>query len=197
MGPLTPRGGRRITLAAALVGAGGCLTPVRHVAPTAKEPHAEVELMSVYETALGPELAQQFFLDGREVERSAPRDPSVAERHLTRARPGMQAVRVAGTFFHTVWRDERRARTESYSCGPAGRTCTRTVYDNVRVRHVVEDGGCAAELRAPLENGAAYRFDFRLLGQQRCSLECRVRVPTPDGAEPVFAPCEGATAGRP
>lgn len=191
---------RAVAHVAAALGASGCvLVPPMHAAPDERAPHAKLELSSVYDRALGAQLAQRFTVDGLEVGRSAARDPSTRELHQSRAKPGARALGVSAAFFHTVWRTERRARTESYVCGTTrvgssttNQTCTRTVYDDVRVSQRVDDGACAAELRVPLEDGASYRLDFVFHDHQRCSLECRVRVPVPDGAEPVYAACDGA-----
>lgn len=199
------RGATALAAALALAGGDGCLVlPPTHAAPAEREPHSKLELRTVYEKALGAQLAQRFTVDGLEVARTAARDPSVPEAHVTRAKPGSHVLRVGASFFHTIWRTERRARTESYVCGTTrigntttNQTCTRTVYDDVRVSQHVDDGSCAAAMRVPLEDGAAYRLDFVFRDNQRCSLECKVRVPTPDGAEPLYTACEGASAPPP
>ncbi len=193
---------RRAALCAAALAASGCVVlPPMHAAPDERAPHADLELSSVYDAALGAQLDQRFTVDGLEVARSAARDPSTREVHPTRAKPGARVVGVSAAFFHVVWRTERRARTETYVCGTTrvgstttNQTCTRTVYDDVRVSQRVDDGACAASMRVPLEDGATYRLDFAFQGDRRCSLACRARVPVPDGAAPVYTACEGASA---
>lgn len=170
--------------------AAGCATPDVYVQPSAKDPHAIVEVRIFYHQPPPTRLTEKFLLNGLPISRPADRTEATPLIGTIRVPPGTLSWVFRASFSHV----ERGTRvrhyrvTKKYRCGThsMGRGmnsyavpeyCTRhyTKHRRESVTKTVLDGFCSANLSHRAAAGGEYRVQFDFYGTNRCTARCTTR----------------------